>query len=214
MDREEMIRTFDRVAKESGAIDHPHHIGVQVAVRSRGLAARDVLCAGKLTMPGMQGGSFAKVLGVAERYGILWFWSGDSWVLTNGREPLRTQSSSDSWPSRLFGYRCSSMLGHLATSFIGKKNESVVHRFAVSNPSLCSRDFVFRKYIPAANMSGPIMICILTNSGFCFWALPDSGISRGGSHTNRGMGETGRRVGRRSAWSSQPLDLSRPEGSL
>ncbi|KAI1842031.1 hypothetical protein JX266_011786 [Neoarthrinium moseri] len=180
----DMIAAYDATARASGAVIIPAISGssspsdvvtwlLATAIRRhypRESRISEVVCSGKLTMLGMQGGSLETVLQVAEKYGISWFWRGDSWVLSDREEP-RAPCQPVSWTNSLFGYRFDSVLGHLATSFIAKTNESVVHRSAGLDPDCYGPDFVYHEYTPARGVLSSILIHLLTKLGILLLGL-------------------------------------------
>jgi hypothetical protein len=98
-----------------------------------GWTVDEVLASWKLTMLEMQGGPLDAVFRVPEKCETSWFWSDDSWVLSDRRKP---SPQAEGWLDQLFGYRRDGTLGHLVTSFIAQTNEFVVHRYAAAKPDL------------------------------------------------------------------------------
>ncbi|KAF5679184.1 protoporphyrinogen oxidase [Fusarium heterosporum] len=173
----DIIRDYDIKAKESGAIIIPAISGssapsdlvawlVACYLRDHGLpVASEVICSGKLTMHGMQGGSLHTVLGVAATYGI-WGW------LSTDISILSPETKSSVKPRKgLFGHRYDRHLGHLATSFVAWGNESVVQRSAALNGKTYGDDFVFMEYIPAASLTSAVFIHIVTKLGIILLAI-------------------------------------------
>ncbi|KAI7763811.1 hypothetical protein LZL87_012709 [Fusarium oxysporum] len=126
----EMIRDFHEVAKGSGAIIIAAISGssapsdlvawlIASYLQKQGLPpASEIVCSGKLSMLGMQGGSLHTVLDVAETYGINdWLISDTSVLLPDPKHVVKKSKG-------LLGHRYDQHLGHLATSFVAWGNES------------------------------------------------------------------------------------------
>ncbi|KAI1078927.1 hypothetical protein F5B20DRAFT_198085 [Whalleya microplaca] len=181
----DMVRRYDAVARESGAVIIPSAsissapsdlIAWLLASRSGsgdgGARVSDVVASGKLTMLGMQGGSSETVLGVAERYGIGWFWAPDPWVMSAQRRVAGASTRRAPLLSRLLGYRHDAILGHLGTSFMAAADQAVVQRSAGLQPEVYGEDFVFREYIPATGWLRAVMIHVVTKLGILLLAIP------------------------------------------
>ncbi|KAF7557488.1 hypothetical protein G7046_g6041 [Stylonectria norvegica] len=173
-----MAKMYHDVAQSSGAMIIPAISGssspsdlvawlIAGYLRDHGSAkAREVLCSGKLTMLGMQGGSLHTVVDVAETYGIGWWLRGDSWAMSAVSRPPQASKGS------LFGYRLDPILGPLGTSFVAAGNEAVVHRSVGLDPQTYGEDFVFREYSPVPNFLGGALIHIITKLGILLLAIP------------------------------------------
>ncbi|ORY62676.1 uncharacterized protein BCR38DRAFT_345954 [Pseudomassariella vexata] len=179
----DMVKSYDSIAKGSGAIIIPaisncsspsDLVAWMLATwvkgnQPPGETINHVLCSGRLTMLGMQGGSLMTLLGVAEKYGIGQYNSGDAWAMSSQQRPQKHVS----WPSqRLTGYLYDDTLGHLTTSIVAGSNEAVVQRSAGLKPDLYGPDFTFREYQPASGMMGAILVHILTKLGILLLATP------------------------------------------
>jgi short subunit dehydrogenase-like uncharacterized protein len=110
----------------------------------------------------MQGGSFATVLDTMATYGTSWL-TGDPWGLSPRPEPASAKTLT--FFDRLTGHRFVPSLGHLATSFVGISNESVVHRSAGLHPELYGPDFVYREYLPVGSTTAAVFVQLLTKFG-------------------------------------------------
>ncbi|KAJ3539653.1 hypothetical protein NM208_g5397 [Fusarium decemcellulare] len=174
----EMIRDYDELAKESGAIivpaistsSSPSDLVAWLLachLHDEGLPpASEVVCSGKLNMLGMQGGSLHTVLDVAERYGIRGWLNGDPWVLSPSPKPQKTPTTG------LLGHRHDSVLGHLGTSFVAWGNQSVVQRSAGLDLQTYGKSFIFREYIPATGFLSAAIIHLVTKLGILLLGIP------------------------------------------
>ncbi|KAH7245359.1 Saccharopine dehydrogenase-domain-containing protein [Fusarium tricinctum] len=174
----EMIRDYHAVAKASGAIVIPAISGSSAPsdliawlivrhLQNQGLPApHEVVCAGKLNMLGMQGGSLHTVLDVAERYGVSGWLTSDMSILSpSAKSPVKVRRG-------LFGHRYDRHLGHLAMSFVAWGNESVVNRSAALDQKTYGQQFVFREYVPSTGFISAVMVYIITKLGIVLLAIP------------------------------------------
>ncbi|KAF4955765.1 hypothetical protein FGADI_4336 [Fusarium gaditjirri] len=173
----QMIHDFHEVAKSSGAIIIPAISGssapsdlvawlIACYLRKQDLpAASEIVCSGKLSMLGMQGGSLHTVLDVAETYGISGWLTSDTSVL------LPDPKHVDKKSKELLGHRYDQHLGHLVTSFVAWGNESVVQRSAALNPKIYGQNFVFNEYSPASGLITALIMHIVTKLGIFLLAL-------------------------------------------
>ncbi|KAF5574667.1 Saccharopine dehydrogenase Homospermidine synthase [Fusarium subglutinans] len=174
----ETIQNFHETAKNSGAIIIPAISGSSAPsdlvawliarhLREQGLpAASKIVCSGKLSMIGMQGGSLHTVLDVAETYGVSgWLTSDTSVLLPNPKHVVKKNKE-------LMSHRYDRYLGHLATSFVAWGNESVVQRSAALNLKIYGQDFVYKEYSPAAGLVSALFMHIVTKLGILLLAVP------------------------------------------
>ncbi|EWG35826.1 hypothetical protein FVEG_00031 [Fusarium verticillioides 7600] len=174
----EMIQNFHETAKSSGAIIIPAISGSSAPsdlvawliarhVQEQNLpSASEIVCSGKLSMLGMQGGSLHTVLDVAETYGISgWLTSDTSVLLPNPKHVVKKNKEP-------MGHRYDRYLGHLATSFVAWGNESVVQRSAALNPKIYGQDFVYKEYSPATGLISALLMHIVTKLGILLLAVP------------------------------------------
>ncbi|KAF4438730.1 Saccharopine dehydrogenase Homospermidine synthase [Fusarium acutatum] len=190
----EMICNSHETAKGSGAIIIPAISGSSAPsdlvawliarhLRDRGLpAASEIVCAGKLSMLGMQGGSLHTVLDVAGTYGISgWLTSDTSVLLPNPKHVVKKNKE-------LMGHRYDRYLGHLATSFVAWGNESVVQRSAALNLKIYGRDFVYKEYSPVTGLISALLMHIVTKLGIFLLAVPWFRSFIRGTSFDRGSG--------------------------
>ncbi|KAF4337942.1 Saccharopine dehydrogenase Homospermidine synthase [Fusarium beomiforme] len=174
----EMIRDFHEMAKSSGSIIIPAISGssspsdlvawlIACYLQKQDLpAASEIVCSGKLSMLGMQGGSLHTVIDVAENYGISGWLTSDTSVLLPGTTHVVKKSKG------FMGYRHDQHLGHLATSFVAWGNESIVQRSAALDPKMYGKDFVLKEYNPATGLMSALLMHIATKLGILLLALP------------------------------------------
>jgi short subunit dehydrogenase-like uncharacterized protein len=110
----------------------------------------------------MGGGSFTTVLNTMETYGTSWL-TGNPWGFSP--RPRPASAKTPTFFGRLTGHRFVPTLGHLATSFVGISNESVVLRSASLKPELYGPEFVYHEYLPVANTIAAVIIQLLTKFG-------------------------------------------------
>ncbi|KAL9573950.1 hypothetical protein ACKAV7_001894 [Fusarium commune] len=174
----EMIRDSHEVAKGSGAIIIPAISGssapsdlvawlIASYLQKQGLPpASEIVCSGKLSMLGMQGGSLHTVLDVAETYGINdWLTSDTSVLLPDPKHVVKKSKG-------LLGHRYDQHLGHLATSFVAWGNESVVQRSAAFNPKIYRQNFIYKEYSPATGLISALLMHIITKLGIVLLTMP------------------------------------------
>jgi short subunit dehydrogenase-like uncharacterized protein len=190
----EMIRDFHEMAKGSGAIIIPAISGssapsdlvawlIACYLGKQGLpAASEIVCSGKLSMFGMQGGSLHTVLDVAETYGISgWLTSDTSVLLPYPKHEVKKSKG-------LMGHRYDQHLGHLATSFVAWGNESVVQRSAALGPMIYGQNLVFKEYSPATGLISALLMHIVTKLGIFLLAVPWFRSFARGKSFDRGSG--------------------------
>ncbi|KAH7269009.1 uncharacterized protein BKA55DRAFT_497318 [Fusarium redolens] len=179
----EMIRDCHEMAKGSGAIIIPAISGSSAPSDLQGLpAASEIVCSGKLSMFGMQGGSLHTVLDVAETYGISgWLTSDTSVLLPFPKHEVKKRKG-------LMGHRYDQHLGHLATSFVAWGNESVVQRSAALGPMIYGQNLVFKEYSPATGLISALLMHIVTKLGIFLLAVPWFRSFARGKSFNRGSG--------------------------
>ncbi|KAI1502178.1 hypothetical protein F5X99DRAFT_427542 [Biscogniauxia marginata] len=175
----DMVAAYDAPARSTGAIlipsislsSAPSDLVAWLVAREAPGLVREVAASGALTMLGMQGGSAETVLGVAERYGVSWFWAPDPWALS---PQARRRPETGATPrGGLAGYRFEPALGGaLAPSFVAASNEVVVQRSAGLDPELYGAGFVYREYVPASGRLGAALIYLATKLGILLLALP------------------------------------------
>ncbi|KAF5971583.1 hypothetical protein FBULB1_9157 [Fusarium bulbicola] len=170
----EMMQNFHETAKNSGAIIVPAISGSSAPsdlvawliarhLREQGLpAASEIVCSGKLSMIGMQGGSLHTVLDVAETYGVSGWLTSDTLVLLPNPKHVVKKNKE------LMSHRYDRYLGHLATSFVAWGNESVVQRSAALNLKIYGQDFVYKEYSPATGLISALLMHIVTKLGMTF----------------------------------------------
>ncbi|KAF5548305.1 hypothetical protein FMEXI_4869 [Fusarium mexicanum] len=172
------VMSFHETAKDSGAVIIPAISGSSAPsdlvawliarhLREQGLpAASEIVCSGKLSMIGMQGGSIHTVLDVAETYGVSgWLTSDTSVLLPNPKHVVKKNKE-------LLSHRYDRYLGHLATSFVAWGNESVVQRSAALNPKIYGQDFVYKEYSPATGLISALLMHIVIKLGIFLLAVP------------------------------------------
>ncbi|KAF5622215.1 Saccharopine dehydrogenase Homospermidine synthase [Fusarium sp. NRRL 52700] len=190
----EIIQNFLETAKDSGAIIIPAISGSSAPsdlvawligrhLREQGLpAASEIVCAGRLSIIGMQGGSLHTVLDVAETYGISgWLTSDTSVLLPKPKHVVKKDKE-------LMGHRYDRHLGHLTTSFVAWGNESVVQRSAALNAKVYGQDFVYKEYNPATGLISALVMHIVTKLGIFLLAAPWFRSFVRGKSFNRGSG--------------------------
>ncbi|KAF5535261.1 Saccharopine dehydrogenase Homospermidine synthase [Fusarium phyllophilum] len=174
----EMIRNFHETAKGAGAIIIPAISGSSAPsdlvawliarhLREQDLpAASEIVCSGKLSMLGMQGGSLHTVLDVAETHEISGWLTSDTLVLLPNPKHVVKKNKE------LMGHCYDRHLGHLATFFVAWGNESVVQRSAALNPKIYGQDFVYKEYSPAAGLISALLMHMITKLGTFLLAVP------------------------------------------
>lgn len=128
----------------------------------------EVVCANKLDMIGMQGGSLHTVLDTAEKYGNGWWLGGDSWAISTQVMPAGSMSGAEGW----FRRRHDALLGHLGTSLVAKGNQAVVQRSAGLHSERYGSMFVFNKYTAVAGPVSTVLIHLLTAFGVFLLGIP------------------------------------------
>ncbi|CAG2008390.1 unnamed protein product [Fusarium graminearum] len=173
----EIIRDYHELAVESGATIIPAIAGSSAPsdlvawlivsyLNDHNLQeASEVVCSGRMTMLGMQGGSLHTVLDVAEKYGIGGWWTADTSILLPDTEPVVGTKT-------ISVHRYDRHLGNLATSFVAWGNESVVRRSAVLDTPTYGQKFLYKEYSPAKSYVSAVFIHIITKIGILLLAIP------------------------------------------